>query len=657
MEVEQERQESGVKFRTVESKNKDLETINSTTIEENKYLLAQLEGLNNDLTESSSQVVALNTALDSTKKELNRLASLAAQTSSLEAQLSTLEVEQAKMQSELLAKGEETETAIQRYWAAERTISDLTDQLNRIEKEHKEDCGRHNEVIKRLERRNAVQKEVNSATTRRKQSGTQESAEPETSSNSIVSTFVKEILEDNANLQMGIIELREMLSGSNEEIHHLREQAAIQQNQTQREGESRLHEELGQTKGGQIPLHVHHHYHAAPKTEHRKDLNIQRPKRKRYISSPGFRSPNAGSRTPQTPRSPANTTAHVSSTATILSQTSASIPGRETPLLCHRLPSQPSSTPFSSEQRSVGVSPSSSYQEQSVFDLTDETTDFSRPTTPASTSIGSPYFPSRHHKQGSDVSVRSFSAQPLYLNAQILSSVLQSPDTPAEHFADSTVFPLADHETIPEETEEDLPRRSDGNDHKANKVDNGIDRYEIDFPQITPRLHRASSAESIFSNKGLDLARLRGKRSQLLSNPQPSMGALVASVQPVTSSMAAKGRNSTVSGFYDSSRYNRLLLASNSPAPPASKPQAPKQPSRIGKTLGGWMVGKWGSTPTHLAPDTCPVLSTITTAPVLASSLDKPVSGSAQDIFSLRGTQVEAVKIDNAMLKDALGGD
>ena len=40
----------------------------------------------------------------------------------------------------------------------------------------------------------------------------------------VVSHFVKDILQDNVNLQMGIVELRDMLMTSNDEVHKLREQ-------------------------------------------------------------------------------------------------------------------------------------------------------------------------------------------------------------------------------------------------------------------------------------------------------------------------------------------------------------------------------------------------------------------------------------------------
>ena len=221
------------KVEKLECEKNELECTNRTTIEENKYLLQQLEQLNNDLTGSHAQLDVLKATLDSSQREIDRLASLAAQTTVLEAQLTRLETEQASLQGQVFSKDEE----IQKAKGAERTIAILSEQLDRIEKEHQEEQARHSEVVARLERRNVVQKELESAI--KKQHDVDLSSESRAPNHEVVSTFVKEILQDNANLQMGIIELRDLLTGSNQEVENLRQLTLLSQPQTDAENGAR----------------------------------------------------------------------------------------------------------------------------------------------------------------------------------------------------------------------------------------------------------------------------------------------------------------------------------------------------------------------------------------------------------------------------------
>ncbi|KAJ4337752.1 hypothetical protein N0V87_004500 [Didymella glomerata] len=215
---ERERRQMMANIERLESEKLELEAKNARTIKENRNLLDQLEQLNESVCSSDAQIQALQDTLRSTEDELQRLASLTARTQLLEAQLFDLEREQSRLQHNLDTKTIEERTAMQRWQKAERTLGDLQDQIDRIEREAREERDRHVEVVARMERRMAVEGELGAAAARLKAKAGQEKG-----GSTVVSHFVKDILLDNANLQHGILELREMLVNSNEEVERLRD--------------------------------------------------------------------------------------------------------------------------------------------------------------------------------------------------------------------------------------------------------------------------------------------------------------------------------------------------------------------------------------------------------------------------------------------------
>ena len=228
-EAEEERRKMGAQIDGLESEKRELEASNAKTIEENRYLLNQLEELNNNVADSDAQINALTATLESTRKELTKLSSLAAQASQLEAQLTVMEAEQSGLQGQVTEKVEEAHTNTQRWKSAERTVSALSEQVDHIEKEAREEKDRHAEIVARLERRRTVERELESAAGRLKGAAAATTMGRGNGSGTVISSFVKDILQDNANLQMGIVELREMLTGSNEEVENLREQMMLHQ--------------------------------------------------------------------------------------------------------------------------------------------------------------------------------------------------------------------------------------------------------------------------------------------------------------------------------------------------------------------------------------------------------------------------------------------
>ena len=672
-DAEAERQKMGASVDRLEVEKRELEATNAKTIEENRYLLDQLEELNSTVSNSDAQILSMNSTLQATRKELERLTVLAAQTSNLEIQIASLELEQANLQDRLVFKEEEERTAVQRWKGAERTILALQEQIDRIEREAREEHSRHLDVVARFERRRAVELELGSAAGRLKGAAAATALGNENGS-TVVSHFVKDILQDNANLQLGVVELREMLMGSNEEVENLREQMLLHQPvpekstilppnlevsdaQQSPEGSDSLslNKEVTMTpKEAKSDLHVHHHYHAAPE----KPLGQRRPKKRRNITSPGFRTPRSGS---QTPRMSNNEITRFTPTSadTILSQTSATIPPTSQASHPYRWSTQ--STQASS---SVPSSPRSTFRCPSVFDTMDDALD-SRPTTPGSTILGSPAFQPRHFKgRGSDVSTRSLSnhaSSPLQSNAtQSSSSSLQDAGQERkDDESENTAFPLLEHSTILEEPEDDAAKSSSSATDPNTQPT--LDDNYIPLPQIRPRLNRASSHESILSTHDLNIPKLhRTKRPQILATQglnllQTSLSSSTASIGPITSSTAAVGRPSNRTKGYSSSNYNRLLLsATNSSTAPSGMENvtAEKSTITIGKRVGGWMLGKWGVAP---APQPLRAKDALN-AVVVDDERATAVEVNGKRTGDRLSTHVEAESVDKMLLQESLEG-
>src|SRR5204862_2144730 len=120
----------------------------------------------------------------------------AARTEILEAQLSFLESEQEDLRRTLATTQDEERSAVARWQKCERLAAELTEQLNRIENEYMLEKMRSQKLMHRLEQRKSVR----------------EYSYPSANLDRVaVSNFMKEILQDNQQLQAGTSELRQML--------------------------------------------------------------------------------------------------------------------------------------------------------------------------------------------------------------------------------------------------------------------------------------------------------------------------------------------------------------------------------------------------------------------------------------------------------------
>lgn len=584
----------GASIEKLEADKKELEAANAKTIEENRYLLDQLEELNNTVTESDVHIQSLTATLQTTRQELHRLTVLAGRATQLEAQLSAMELEQSTAQSQLISTEEENRSAIQRWKRAERTVEELQDQVDRIEREAREERERHVEVLGRMERQRAVEKELQSAAGRLKGAAALSTlGRNQPAGTNVISHFVRDILQDNANLQLGIAELREMLMGSNAEIESLREQMLLHHDGEVHDKEATLDAELLKCGPNEPPqeLHVHHHYHA-PEAR-----TVRKPKKKRLAIAPSHFWPSSGASTPRTARIREWRATPPSSAATIISQTSASVPPMQMSTRLERQSMQSNQSGTSFAPSSVPSSPGSVFRSSSVFDSIDLVLDSSRPTSPDCSSVGSPMVVPSDQYRMSNPSYRNFSTPtPL----QLKSSAPPRPSTSARRgsttddlpdVTDTSITPLRDL-SIPEES-----------DHDPDSFHGPYPSEEASAPTDTPNrppVRRAASHESLLSISGMDIHTLRARPSQTFTgcgftprNPSAHFSPTTPTtsiVSPTTAHARPALQRQEYGGSSSSSAYNRSILS-------AHVRGNGDEESSFGKLVGGWVWGKRGGGP------------------------------------------------------------
>ncbi|CAI6266953.1 unnamed protein product [Periconia digitata] len=615
---ERERNQMQKAIDDLEKEKLQLEEKNAQTIKANRDLLDELERLNDAVAASDAHVQALTQTLHSTEEELQRLSTLANKTSLLERQLIDLEREQSLIQSSLESKTADERSALQRWKRAEQTIVNLQDQIDRIEKEAREEAERHLEIVARMERRMVVDGELATTAGRFRAKQGQEKG-----GSSVVSHFVKDILMDNANLQHGIVELREMLLNSNEEVERLRDQLRVHQPLTTppaiEEGVETptLQKELGPESVYNQELHIHHHYHgqAPPKSTPRSKPQ-RRSRNKRFSINPTYFppiQPDAGAQ------------------AAIMSQTAVTVPTN------NRWSNATTLAP------SLPGSPVSVSHRDSIYDrvFSDVPYDSSRPTSPSdSIDLQSPMFAptseifaqgSVYHKRKKSHSLRPptlstirSASTPLSITAKSSpATAIISAVSPANSLANDTLNlspSVAAQPAIPEENDEDSLLASPSPNPSPNPPDE--DPYDLISPMNLSRpqtLRRAASHESLISISGMDIHTLQSRPSQLLlsSSPRFATPGGASSIQPELTPWTATATAGMSRAGMDSSTYNRSLLYSrlasskrnagtgNPPNSADSTPRNLRQPSAgLTTKIGGWVMGKWGAAPTPSTTNT-----------------------------------------------------
>ncbi|GAB7366476.1 hypothetical protein MBLNU230_g8270t1 [Neophaeotheca triangularis] len=603
-DAEKERQTMTEHIEKLEGEKKQLETKNATVIEENRNLLDQLEAVNNAVSDSEAHVTGLQATLSETQRELQKLSHLAHRTEELERQLAEYEREEASWHDTLTAKEEGEKSALKRWRESERTLARLQEEMDRIEREAREERERHVEVVGRMERRHAVEQELHTAASRLKGAAASKTVAKDSGGTNVVSHFVKDILQDNANLQMGIVELREMLHNSNDEVETLREKLSMHQPQhddvetDERPGLGRRTSSLKQELDAAAAqeLHVHHHYHAS--TAANNASTLRKPRKKRYGAlTPGHFTPPSGRSLPRT-----SVQGTPSSVATILKQTAVSVP-RPAPL-DKRWSSQSDQTYHSMLAPSGPSSPLSSLNRTSslfdrVFSDAGHEDDSSRPTTPETEEPASPCMLPASSKRMPANGFRTISA-PIVPRVSrgfspgpgkaSLDSIMDTSteEMPALHRTSTT------HDSIVEESESDWENAessAQGSDPGLETLENKNDTLDLDSLDLYNQpLRRATSHDSLFSVRGMDIHTVKARPSQFLG----SHGNRSLSTQAVLTDTTAHATRPTALSRPSDGSSRHILRG-----------MAAEQRQRanggggqtLGKKVGGWVFGRWGATP------------------------------------------------------------
>lgn len=575
--AERDRADLNARIEQLELDKAALQETNMRTVEENRSLLDQLEQLNGTVTDSEIKIRNLEATLTSTQLTIKMLESATARAAEMERQIATLEEEQEALQKSLADSEEEARSALYRWKKAERGINNLQEQLERMEREAREERERHVEVIGRMEKQRAMERDLDTAAGRLKGAAAAKSLNDSRNRTTVVSHFVRDLLQDNANLQLSIAELRELLMNSNDEIQVLRDQLLCHQ-PIEGEGStaSTLRAELEPREATQLQrvsqeLHIHHHYHVVSKPEPKKI------KKRRQGLAPGIFTPPVG--IPSSPTTPP--TAHW--------QTDRSSPG---PALLSRSAKESTSTTFMSPNRwsvfsdqrselassSVPSSPLSNPR-HSMFDH--GVVDVPLPTSPTSSvDPASPSWRAFHKKHQSEMSTRTISMPftlPLQENAACgmgkrpkspattpyhpssLNPVQEDPPFPSAH-ASYTVDEVpelaitsttADDSTVTTPSEETDAEQPDDVSF-ASVTSPEPDHFDPVFTQ-PPRssVRRVVSHESIMSlSNGMDIHTLKARPSQLALRPlgaaAPGTGVSAVTARPTISRGDPDGKRGSV---------------------------------------------------------------------------------------------------------------
>jgi hypothetical protein len=597
-ESEEERRRMMETIDSLERENTELEGRNRRTVQENRELLDQLEALNAAVKNSENKVQSLTNSLHSTETELLRMNGLASRTAQLTTQLSQLEDDFTAANSAVAITREEHKTVSLRWQQAEKTIESLQLQIEKIEEDAKEEQDRHAEVssltnslefvanatqvLARVERRKAVELELQR----------NRPWKPQGQENGVVSHFVTDILQDNANLQLGITELREMLQRSNDEVERLREHMMLSpttsEGPDQRQSQStNLGTELGATR----EIHVHHHYHAPSQSTgetktSRPSAGRRRSKRKGSGSISHTPRSSISMGRPPTP----------SSSSAILSQTFATVPTRAS----QRWSVQSGQTGFTSSSSL----PSSPYAD-SIFDrvFADTATDLSRSSSPDSLVL------SPRHGNGFNQFELTQRESTSNFESNIAKDVFQRPIAEASRSSaapsnrngkaptresthqDHDMFPT--HSIIIEENE-DLESSQHNGTHQGQLNSNPLN---TSTSTIRLTLRRSASHESLISIHGMDIHTLRSRPSQLLLGNYVSTTAPSASVATAVTDESAFGTRATTptpqnqqQGARSSSQTYLSGIAAQNGRVLDRKSSRPSLPGRV----GGWVWSKWG---------------------------------------------------------------
>ncbi|KAF7585520.1 hypothetical protein BBP40_010738 [Aspergillus hancockii] len=577
-EAEEDRHRLVSSIESLEREKREAQAENARIIEENRGLLEQLDALNKAVADSDSHAKSLTASLETSEAELRKLTVSAARAADLEAQLVLVEAEQSKLQESLQSAQEDNRSAVQRWKKAETTLRDLHDQIDRIEKEAREERERHTEVVERMARKRNVERELDGAAGRLKGAA----AAHELGRNhrgTVVSRFVRDILQDNANLQLGIVELRELLESSNQEVQCLRDQILSHQLVPMTEGDGQmphavptLSQELESKEPHRVPqeFHIHHHYHT-PSIKKEKPMLFRRSKNRHTWGHPNTVHSPSGTKLARRPTHRAQSSQ--SSASTMMSQPSVAAPSNS-----QRWSVQ------SPGAESMASSPQSGYRSSSIFDRVERGFDSSRATSPESTAF-SPLRTTRRRSSLHDTGFR-----------------LPESDIPVDHLDDAIFNKDADRvafqSVIPEEREDGM--------HYATS-ERAFSPVPDDVFSSPYRSARKASHESLFSVGGMDIHTPSRRPSRMEDIPRTMPGRVPRRIFSSTDQFSNPVLSTTtVTADKEPSKIDQssqTLLASmaasrnsetESMASERPDSATPSRKVSLSRRVGGWVRGRWG---------------------------------------------------------------
>lgn len=657
-EAEEERRKMAMNVEKLELDKRQLQDTNRIQIEENVKLKKELETLGKIASESDRHVANLNSTLETTHQELRKLSSFAIRATDLERQLIANESERGNLQYQLTVCENDGQSAIQRCTNAERTIERLQDQLDRIDVEARDERERHVDMVARLEKRRTVEEDMEGTVLRSRGAATVGRVKR---GSGIVPNFVKDIMQDNANLQVGITELREMLRNSNLEIENLRQQtllhpSPVTDNLVGIKTSDLMSEMTKKAPMEALPeVHVHHHYHIPQKvvdTARGMSTDHRQPRRKPDNALSGSM-PNSSTQTPCA--SSARTPRPSSSAAVAMSQTSTMCPPCQGQSVYRRsINSLPSRIQFSPSTVASSPPPSA------TFDYTANTSDVSRPDTPDTFDAG--HSPRGHLvKQGNGENSAAYTSGSTDRGSSVLV------DTPC----DFDIGRGYNHEstTKAESTERSLLEHSAINTY-SNEADNTMLDFDLSvdpeyfgssIQQYPETIHHYASHESLLSNCANPTRPLRKRPSHIITaqglNPaQPSEISFpttsLVTGKPVVSAALITSRPSwPITDNNDGSIQRSLLSSGSNTGTIRSVEGHTTGNPTLGKRISGWV---WG-----LREDNLRNLrggSRIETDSGTVRGSIK-MSGSVKGIQppAVESIRVDPVGIDESLLEESLG--
>ena len=628
----------------LESDKCTLERKNADIVRENRELLDHLEALNNTVTDSDAHIASLAATLAEAQYEVKRLAGLATRAEELERQLEEMEVGRMVLEKEAKEKEENERSAVWRWKEAEGRVRSMNEQVERIEREASSERERHAELVARMERRRVVERELELERAAGRLKGAAAVVKREGDGGGgkqVVSHFVRDILQDNANLQAGIVELRDLLQGSNEEVENLRELVMVHQpvsNSTT--GAAEDGDEACQTtplnevldwvaapKQAPQEVHVHHHYHASFSTKKDKTPLTRRGSKKR--AAIGLLTPTPGSPRMQTP-SPRR--------ASLQSPPLGAL-SQSLPYSVARKPrwSVQSTTTGSSTMSSLPNSPRSyfDHRNSSVFDRIESLSETSRPTSPESDGYATPQFELAHQKgKVSDFSLSAFAELSDDARSSARPSARRALRPPDDDTPLAVPLEKGDRGGMSTVEEDDIDpldistatgsAPEAGTEKDRSHCNRPIQEARLKSPLelsgldqepqhgqtlMQPNIRRSTSHESLVSISGMDIHIPKNSSSQIFALGRGSSSTSVLpsralpSSRPLASIVEVNANSSNVrsaSGSASASSMSMLssLAASRSSSSPQTSANADGEwQGGLGRLVGGWVRGRWGIAP------------------------------------------------------------